>query len=157
MFKIDKNIIALPLPTDEQLMRAERIWRVSLPEEYKRFISKYNGGVPVTNVFTANEHEYLIERFLGIIKPIREHELGMYDIDVILTQLDDRLYTDENILGVELLPIASLFAGDFLVLNFKNKPNPSVEIWIHEESTELEAKTILAFNTFDELLEKLTD
>ncbi|QBO35726.1 SMI1/KNR4 family protein [Periweissella cryptocerci] len=158
IMKIDESTIALPVPNDEQFSREERIWRLELPVEYKQFLSLYNGGVPITGEFTVNNHKYLIERFLGIIKPIREHELGMYDIDVILTQLDDRLYTDESILGVELLPIATLFAGDFVVLNFKNGSKmPNVEIWLHEESMELEAKTIPAFKSFAELLDNLSE
>lgn len=81
-----------------------------------------------TNFF-ANNSEYLIERFLCILENSEEHEFGFYDIDVVLTQIEDKLTDNEDIIGVEALPIAQLFSGDYLCLNFKESfESPAVVV-----------------------------
>ena len=63
----------------------------------------------------------------------------MYDIDVVMSQLDERLFIHEDILGFELIPIVALYGGDFLCLNYvEDTENPSICIWYHEEYYELE-------------------
>lgn len=77
----------------------------------------------------------------------------MYDIDVTLTQLEDRLTDNEDLIGVDILPIAALFAGDFVCLDFRNdRENPKICIWNHEESAELEQVTYFVTNTFSEFI-----
>ncbi|MBM7543289.1 SMI1/KNR4 family protein [Amphibacillus cookii] len=137
--KIEETSIILPLPNEKDIAKQEGYWRVKLPIEYKDFVSKYNGAIPVENLFTVNFHEYVIERFLCILEDSENNSMGMYDIDVVLSQIEERLTDNEDLVGVELLPIASLFGGDFLCFNFKDrKDNPSVGVWKHDESSELE-------------------
>ncbi len=55
-----------------------------------------------------------------------------------------------------ILPIAELFAGDYICLDFKeNKDNPSVCVWDHEESGELEPVTYKVADTFSEFVAML--
>ncbi|EKY5046501.1 SMI1/KNR4 family protein, partial [Listeria monocytogenes] len=97
--------------------------------------------------------EYAIDRFLCFLKTPRDNELGMYDIDVTLTQLEDRLTDNEDLIGVDILPIAVLFAGDFVCLDFrKDRNNPNVVVWNHEESAELEPVTYFVTNTFSDFV-----
>ena len=156
--KIEEASIILPLPTQKGIEKEEGYWKVTLPIEYKIFISKYNGAVPITKVFTVSSHEYVIERFLCILEDSENNQLGMYDIDVVLSQIEDRLTDNEDLVGVELLPIASLFGGDFLCLNFKDRKHaPTVGVWKHEESSELEPVFLQGFSDFKEFLANLTE
>lgn len=153
----DDNTIVSPLPSQELIAKEEGYWHIKLPNDYKEFIAKYNGVVPLQNEFSINGRKYLIERFLPILENPENNEFGEYDIDVVLTELDERLISDEDLIGIELLPIATLFAGDFLVLDYaKNRENPSLSIWLHDESADLEPITVAAFDTFTQLTENMT-
>lgn len=152
----DNNTIVSPLPSQELIAKEEGYWHIKLPNDYKKFIEKYNGVAPLQNEFSVNGRKYLIERFLPILENSENNEFGEYDIDVVLTELDERLISDEDLIGVELLPIATLFAGDFLALDYvKNRENPSLSIWVHDESADLEPITIAAFDTFTQLTENM--
>ena len=71
----------------------------------------------------------------------------------MLSQIDTRLTDNPDLIGDELIPIASLFAGDYVCLDFKeNKDNPSICVWNHEESDEFEPVTYKVANTFSEFL-----
>lgn len=151
--KIAKKTIILPLPTNELFERKEKFWRVKLPKDFVNFMKENNGGRPIDGVFKCNNHEYAIDRFLCFLKTPRDNELGMYDIDVTLTQLEDRLTDNEDLIGVDILPIAVLFAGDFVCLDFrKDRNNPNVVVWNHEESAELEPVTYFVTNTFSDFV-----
>lgn len=67
-----------------------------------------------------------------IVDDIEENLRGMYDIDVVISQIEDRLIENEELLGVEIIPIAVLFAGDFLCLDYREqKDEPIVCICSH--------------------------
>ncbi|MFE4351776.1 SMI1/KNR4 family protein [Peribacillus butanolivorans] len=154
--KIDKSTITLPLPTDELFERKEKFWRVKLPKDFVDFMKENNGGRPKDGAFKCNNHEYAIDRFLCLLKTPRDNTLGMYDMDVTLTQLEDRLTDNEDLIGADILPIAVLFAGDFVCLDFReDRENPKVVVWNHEESAELEPITYFIANTFSEFISKV--
>ncbi len=136
------DTVVLPLPSDELVDVIEKRLRVFFPEPYRQFIKKYNGAVPVTNVFCHNQHEYLIERFLCILKDTELDESnGWYDIEVVITQIGERLTDNEDLIGMNVVPIAVLFAGDFVCLDFRESADPSVVVWYHEESGEFSPAT----------------
>ena len=156
--RIKKESVVLPLPSDELLANEERMWRIHLPNSYKELLKNSNGGVPIESSFTCNNHSYAVDRFLCVLEDTENSLLGMYDIDVILTQIGERLASDGDLLGVELLPIAVLFAGDFLCLDYsKSRLNPAVCVWNHEESGELDPVTYLTANNFEDFLNMLTE
>lgn len=151
---IDNSTIIYPLPTNELFERKEKMWRVTLPESFRTFMEQFNGGKPINGEFLCNNHSYLIDRFLCFLKEPRKNELGVYDIDVTLTQLEERLTDNEDLIGVDLLPIAVLFAGDFVCLDYRNnKQNPEVCVWKHEESFELAPVTCYITESFEQFLE----
>lgn len=153
----DQSII-YPLPTDALLQEREVAWKVQLPEDYKKFIMRKNGFRPSKNSFSLKNRSFLIERFLCVLENTKDTPLGMYDIDVVMSQLDERLFVHEDILGFELVPIAALFGGDFVCLNYIEDPkNPSICIWYHEESYELEPSVEFVANNFTEFLDMLQD
>ena len=157
MLQQDQSII-YPLPTDALLQEREIEWKVQLPEDYKKFIMRKNGFRPSKNLFSLTNRSFLIERFLCVLENTKDNPLGVYDIDVVMSQLDERLFVHEDILGFELVPIAALFGGDFLCLNYIEEPeNPRICIWYHEESYELEHAIEFVANNFTEFLDMLQD
>lgn len=153
----DQSII-YPLLTDALLQEREVAWKVQLPDDYKNFIMRKNGFLPSKNSFSLKNRSFLIERFLCVLENTKDNPLGVYDIDVVMSQLDERLFVHEDILGFELVPIAALFGGDFLCLNYIEDPaHPSMCIWYHEESYELEPAIEFVANNFTEFLAMLQD
>ena len=152
MYQQNQSII-YPLPTDALLQEREVAWRVKLPDDYKKFIMRNNGFRPSKNLFSLRNRSFLIERFLCILENTKDNPLGMYDIDVVMSQLDERLFVHEDILGFELIPIVALYGGDFLCLNYlEDTENPSICIWYNEESYELEPAIELVAINFTEFL-----
>ena len=152
MYKQNQSII-YPLPTDALLQEREVAWRVKLPDDYKEFIMRKNGFRLSKNLYSVTNRSFLIERFLCILENTKDNPLGMYDIDVVMSQLDERLFVHEDILGFELIPIAALFGGDFVCLNYvEDSEKPSICIWYHEESYELEPAIEFLANNFTEFL-----
>lgn len=148
--------IAKPLPNTELLEERERQWRLILPNDYKEFIKKYNGGIPVCNNFKCDNQCYVITRFLCIIKNIYNNQNGQYDISVVESQIGERLTDNEDLIGIEVLPIAELFTGDYVCLDYRqNKIVPCVCIWKHEESEEFKPVTHKTADTFSEFMKML--
>ena len=153
---IQDNTIIQPTPSEALLMEKERKWRLVLPNDYREFILKYNGVIPNERTFECNKRHYVITRFLCIIKNIQEESNGWYDISVVESQIGERLTDNEDLIGIEVLPIAELFAGDYLCLDYRvNKIEPSICVWSHEESGEFDPVTYKVTDTFTKFIEML--
>ena len=145
-----------PLPTDALLQEREVVWRVKLPDDYKEFIKNENGLIPSKRYFHFRNNEKVIDRFLAILAVSGEKAEEAYDIGVVSTQLEGRIVFDEDYVGMQLIPIAALFGGDFVCLNYaKEAEHPSICIWYHEESYELEPVIEFVANNFTEFLAML--
>ena len=148
----------LPFPSENFLAERERKWRVVFPKDYKEFVRKYNGMVPEKCYFNFHENEKVIERFLAILDISVDRMENVYDIGVVSTQLEGRIVFDEDFVGLQLIPIAALFGGDFVCLDYSNGiPYPTVCLWINEESDELAPVTEFISETFTEFLSLLHD
>ena len=157
MYQQNQSII-YPLPTDALLLEREVVWRVKLPDDYKEFIKKENGGIPSKRYFHFEHNEKVIDRFLAILAISGEKTEEDYDIGVVSTQLEGRIVFDEDNVGMQLIPIAALFGGDFVCLNYvEDSEKPSICIWYHEESYELEPAIEFLANNFTEFLAMLQD
>ena len=157
MYQQDQSII-YPLPTDSLLQEREVAWRVKLLDDYKEFIKKENGVIPSKRYFHFENNEKVIDRFLAILAISGEKTEEDYDIGVVSTQLEGRIVFDEDNVGMQLIPIAALFGGDFVCLNYvEDSENPSICIWYHEESYELEPAIEFLANNFTEFLAMLQD
>lgn len=140
-------------PSDETIMELEEYSNVQYPCDYIKFLKRYNGAIPFDNKFVVNGYEYLIERFLCIMDDPDEDPVGDYDISVVLTQLDERLTDNADLVGDELIPIAALFAGDFVCLDYReNQKKPSICVWDHEESDILKPVTYYITDEFDKFV-----
>ena len=157
MYQQNQSII-YPLPTDTILQEREVAWRVKLPDDYKEFIKKENGVIPLKRYFHFENNEKVIDRFLAILAISGEKTEEDYDIGVVSTQLEGRIVFDEDNVGMQLIPIAALYGGDFLCLNYvEDSENPNISIWYHEESYELEPAIEFLANNFTEFLAMLQD
>ncbi|WP_332651324.1 SMI1/KNR4 family protein [Lysinibacillus sp. 54212] len=154
--KIKQETIVKPLPSEELIKKHEKFWRLRLPESFLNFIKIYNGAEVEDATFECNSRSYAIERFLCMLDDIENNPKGIYDIDVVFSQIGERLTDNEDLLGAEVLPIAAVFAGDFVCLDFRyNKENPAVCVWSHEESGEFEPVFYRITDKFTEFLEIL--
>ena len=157
MYQQNQSII-YPLPTDALLLEREVVWRVKLPDDYKEFIKKENGVIPSKRYFHFENNEKVIDRFLAILAISGEKTEEDYDIGVVSTQLEGRIVFDEDNVGMQLIPIAALYGGDFLCLNYvEDSENPNISIWYHEESYELEPVIEFLAKNFTEFLAMLQD
>ena len=155
MYQQNQSII-YPFPTDALLQEREVAWRVKLPDDYKEFIKQENGVIPSKRYFPFEHNEKVIDRFLAILAISGEKTEEDYDIGVVSTQLEGRIVFDEDNVGMQLIPIAALFGGDFVCLNYvEDSENPSICIWYHEESYELEPAIEFLANNFTEFLAML--
>ena len=151
-----EQAIISPMPTDALLHERAVAWRVKLPDDYKEFIKKENGIMPSKRYFHFGNNEKVIDRFLAILAISGEKTEEAYDIGVVSTQLEGRIVFDEDNVGMQLIPIAALYGGDFLWLNYVEDPdNPNICIWYHEESYELEPAIEFLANNFTEFLAML--
>ena len=135
----------------EKIQKLEDYSGVKFPESYIGFIKKYNTGIPITNKFEFNGNVYVIERFLGFINNYKTSSIGIYDIAVVLSQIDTRLTDNPDLEGDELIPIASLFAGNYLCFDFTKTPK-----FDHEESDKFQPVTYKVADSFSEFIEMLS-
>lgn len=140
----------------DEIKSLEKYCGVKFPESYVEFIKYNNIGVPATAEFTVKNIGYVVDRFLGIVKEYKTSVLGCYDIAVVLSQIETRLSDNPDERGNRLIPIAILFAGDFVCIDYrKDALNPSICIWDHEASDEFAPATIFVADSFDEFIKML--
>lgn len=107
----------IPPPPLGQVRTLEDYFEVTLPDDYKQFVATHNGSVPLESRFDVAGVERMVERFLPIIQDVEDHPLGWLDLEVVASQLDTRLTDNEEGENINLVPIAALLAGDFIVLD----------------------------------------
>lgn len=142
-------------PDEERIREIEKIWRVNLPEEFRQMLKKYNGGIPEKREFKCGNQTRMIVRFLCIKEKYTDEEYACYDINAVLTQLEERIVSNPDLVGYEIIPIAELFAGDLLCLDYRKSATPDVCVWFHEESGEWEPSTYKIAETFSEFMSML--
>ena len=145
---------------DEAFLRKVEGWfqrnssagrRIVFDPSYVEHLRSFNGGKPKTNCFIPPDgYERLVERFYNFVEPSKEHPRVTERVDVVWSQVDDRL-------GSFLIPFAELFAGDMLCFDFSKPGRPRVVIWLHEQSREDAPATEYVAENFDEFLKMLYD
>ena len=128
----------LPPPSDALLTQVQAYYEVKFPADYLRLLSQSNGCEPTRKFFALDGNERVVERFLPMLEDAKSDERnGWADLEVVASQLDTRLATDPDGENIDLIPIAALFAGDFVVLDYRaNRAVPTVGVWNHEASTD---------------------
>ena len=81
---------------------------------------------------------------------------GFYDISVVESQIGEMLTDNEDLIGIEVLPIAESSAGDYVCLDYRENENePCVCVWSNEESDEFAPVTYRAADSFSEFIAML--
>lgn len=142
-------------PSEVVIRENEESWRVELPEEFRQLLKEYNGGVPEKREFMCGKQARMIVRFLCVLEDYAEDDYACYDINVVLTQLEGRIISNPDLIGYEIIPIAELFSGDLLCLDYRESGTPNVCVWFHEESDELRPSTYKVAETFSEFMKML--
>jgi cell wall assembly regulator SMI1 len=143
----------IPPPPPGRIETLEDYFEVTFPDDYKQFAATHNGAVPLKNRFDIEGLERVIERFLPILQDVEDHPLGWLDLEVVASQLDARLTDDEDGENINLIPIAALLAGDFVVLDYrKGLESPTVGFWNHEASEDFAPAVTTVARTFNEFL-----
>jgi hypothetical protein len=147
-----------PAPSEDDLARLERDYRITLPASYRALVREHgNGGVPIENRLLHGGRERLVERVLCVLSdPNTDGENGWYDVSVVTSQLDDRLAEGPDQKGTAILPIAALFAGDFVCLDYRGgRREPAVAIWDHDRSVTFKPHLDVVAESFDAFLAML--
>lgn len=118
------------------------------PLSFISFVKNCNGGIPIEKYFKINGNEKVVERFLSFVPNYKDSVLGVYDVEVVWSQIEDRL-------GEHVCPFASLFAGDFLCFYDEGNKEPKIVIWDHEQSEEDSPTLIDVARNFDEFVKIL--
>jgi len=143
----------IPPPPPGRVEMLEDYFEIPLPDDYKRFVTTHNGAVPLESRFDVAGLERAVERFLPIIQDVEGHPLGWLDLEVVASQLDSRLTDDEDGENINLVPIAAVLAGDFIVLDYrKGSEHPTIGLWDHEASEDFAPAVTTVARTFNEFL-----
>lgn len=155
MKKLEIETKYLYRPTMTKIRDKEEYWEVSLPEELKYFLMEYNGGIPKQKLFVCDGRERMVQQFLCINESSQD-EYAAYGIGVVLTQIEDRICYDEDRPGYELIPIAELFGGDYVCLDYHdNEQIPSVCVWSHEESDDCDPVVYKVADSYEDFIDML--
>lgn len=147
---------AIEAPSEAAITKVEYSAEHNLPESYKNFLKYANGAKLINYSVTVNGKELAIEFFLPVIENYQDHAYGWAEVRVVSTQIFDRIVEDPESTGYDMIPIASLFSGDFLVLDYRrNATEPEVSRWYHETSTELKPDAVPVAVSFSDFLEQL--
>ncbi|MES2902398.1 MAG: SMI1/KNR4 family protein [Pseudomonadota bacterium] len=125
-FSIEFGSAATPF-SDAYLQEVEDALGTTFPESYANFLRSTNGGVPVAKYFDIGTNVKVVERFLSLVEHYKTDDFGIYDVEVVWSQIDDRL--DDGV-----WPFAIAFAGDFLCFDGRSGDRQSVVLWDQDRS-----------------------
>jgi hypothetical protein len=135
--------------SEEELAAFEMDKNVQLPEDYRNFMLRYNGGQPVPKSFNFPESES--GSSVGVFYPIKKD--GTNSLQFVMQQFEGRV-------PEELLPVAGDMFGNQICLGLEGENRGKVFFWDHEmeplEGGEPDYANIrLLASTFDEFLDSL--
>jgi hypothetical protein len=138
-------------PDDDYIDETEDMMELEFTLEFLEFLENHNGGVPVRKYFKLGSNTKVVQRFLCIYADFQDNsEFGQTDIGVIWTQIENRLSEFQ-------MPFALVYPGDFLCFDFEPADEPTIVLWIHDESYEGHPVTLPVADTFKQFLGMLTD
>lgn len=114
--------------------------QVTLPEDYKQFVLKYDGGYPSPNHFKVDGK---VEIFNNLISLDENEYDNIYEI---LEDLQDRL-------SAQLIPFAEDGFGNLLCFDYSADKN--IVFWDHEKNYDDFKEIIFVCSSFSNLIENL--
>ncbi|MBK9266725.1 MAG: SMI1/KNR4 family protein [Polyangiaceae bacterium] len=138
----------------EQIALFEARWKVVLPDEYKRFLLKSNGGRPSPDVFDVPGYQFeggVIDSFYGL------HSGEYYQLERAYEVYLDRIPTD-------MVPMALDNFGNVVCIGWKGERRGKIYFWDHEDeldenglSRQDYSNVFLVANSLEEFLGKLKE
>lgn len=108
--------------TQKDLQDFEVKYNLSLPNDYKQFLTNNNGGTPNKIFFRKNDADLVVNMFFSLSD--KEYNIEQY-------------YTDMVIIGKELpekiLPIGEDGFGNIICISCKDEDFGKMYFWDHEE------------------------
>nr|WP_052421250.1 SMI1/KNR4 family protein [Paenibacillus sp. FSL R7-0273] len=131
--------------TESRLQDFERMNGVQLPQQYREFLLKYNGGYPKPYYFRISQ-----EQGIGMVNIF-------YGIGEMYDNLEKRIDIFDDIIDIGFFPIADDSGGNQICLGLTEKYSGNVYFWIHDEDPEDMSNMYFIAKDFKEFLEKLYD
>lgn len=129
--------------TEARLQGFESLIDVELPQPYRKFLLKYNGGYPRPYYFTISE-----EQGMGMVNIF-------YGIGEMYDNLEKKIDIFDEIIDTGFLPIADDSGGNQICLGLSEKYFGDVYFWIHDEDPENMGNMYFLATDFEDFLEKL--
>ena len=120
--------------------RVEHRLQITLPEDYKQFVLKYDGGYPSPNHFKVDGK---VEIFNNLISLDENEYDNIYEI---LEDLQDRL-------SDQLIPFAEDGFGNLLCFDYSADKN--IVFWDHEKNYDNFKESTFVCDSFSSLIENL--
>ena len=114
--------------------------QITLPEDYKQFVLKYDGGYPNPNHFKVDGKVEIFNNLISL------DENGYNNIYEILEDLQDRI-------GDQLIPSAENGFGNLLCFDYS--ANKNIVFWDHEKNYGDFKELPLVCFSFSSLIENL--
>lgn len=114
--------------------------QIALPEDYKQFVLKYDGGYPNPNHFKVDGK---VEIFNNLISLDENEYDNIYEI---LEDLQERF-------GDQLIPFAEDGFGNFLCFDYSADKN--IVFWNHEKNCDDFNESTFVCSSFSSLIENL--
>ncbi len=115
--KFDNNDI------EKHIVAFEKQNNITLPDEYKSFLLKYNGGMTPKTKFRINKVSSEVRAFYG---------LGNADENNHFQKLIDNMNILSDFLSDGMLPIAATVFGDYITLGLSGDDNSGIFFRYHD-------------------------
>jgi len=127
--------------SEESLAEFELNYSIPLPDDYKLFLLKHNGGKPEPSCFKIKKDISDVQIFYGL------HQDKLNSLEAMLIMYKNRISHD-------FLPIASDSFGNQICLGLKGKSQNCIYFWNHdlEGSPQALTKVASSFNEFADSL-----
>lgn len=139
-----------PAVSEAEVLRVEKKWEFTLPQEYRSFLLLHNGGKPTFDRFKFRQGSYgrsMVDWFLAIYEGKYDNFEDYFDVYKIR---EPRLLNN-------LVPIAHDPGGNLICISVLGEDRGAVYFWDHEEEQDeaTSENVYLIADTFNEFLQKL--
>lgn len=124
----------------DTIERMEDRLQITLPDDYKQFVLKYDGGYPHPNHFKVDEKVEILNNLLS---------LDENETDNIYEVLEDL----QNRIGDQLIPFAEDGFGNLLCFDYSAAKN--IVFWDHEKNYDDFKESTFVSSSFSSLIENL--
>lgn len=124
----------------DTIERMEDRLQITLPDDYKQFVLKYDGGYPHPNHFKVDEKVEILNNLLS---------LDENETDNIYEVLEDL----QNRIGDQLIPFAEDGFGNLLCFDYS--ADKTIVFWDHEKNYDDFKESTIVCSSFSSLIENL--